>query len=304
MLSMAIDKHLYIACRYLPPFFEMKHRVVWSKIENVRKLDEIEHPAIREGMRFMGFSDDRGLEIHYQADLPARSGMGSSSSFAVDLINALSALKSRMIGKQELTQKAIELEQDLLREAVGSQDQVAAAFGGLNRIDFRQTGEIEVQPLIVSPKCLNELVDHIMLFYTGSGRFSFEIAAKVINNIPNRQTQLRRIYDMVAEGVGILGGSGPVSDIGLLLDEAWQLKRDLSTAVSNDHIDSIYQAAKQHGAIGGKMLGAGGAGFMMVFAAPGRHQDIKAALADLLYVPVRVSPQGSTIIHYENEDQR
>ena len=301
VLSTTIDKYLYITVRHLPPFFEQRHRIVWSRVETPDHFHEIEHPCIREGLKFLGFEERDGLDIHYQADLPARSGMGSSSAFAVGLINALTALKDKRISKQELAQAAIELEHDILKEAVGSQDQTASAFGGLNRIDFLRTGEIRVQPVIVPPQRIAELENQLMLFYTGHSRFSFKIAEKVIANISQKREKLHRMRAMVDQGIDILTGSGPLVPFGELLNEAWETKRSLSKEVSSDHVDQAYQAAIQNGALGGKLLGAGGTGFMLFFVPPDKQPRVKEALRNLLHVPFKIPSQGSTIIYYDPE---
>lgn len=301
VLSTTIDKYLYISCRYLPPFFEERHRIVWSKIENVLNIDEIEHPAIRQGLKLLGFDDSAGLDVHYQADLPARSGMGSSSSFAVGLINALSGLKGKMIGSHDLALKAIELEHDILKEAVGAQDQMAVACGGLNKIRFLENGQILVSPILVSQRRMKEVESHLMLFYTGISRFASKIASTVIENMPKRSQALKRMYEMVDEGVSVLASEGDLVPFGQLLDEGWRLKRSLSESVTTSHVDEIYQTAMANGAVGGKVLGAGGGGFILFFAPPARQAEIRAAMGDLLEVPFRFSSQGSTIIHYEAE---
>jgi len=301
VLSTTIDKYVYITCRHLPPFFKTRHRVVWSKIENVSRVDQIEHPAIREGLRYLGFDDEVGIDIHYQGDLPARSGMGSSSAFAVGLVNALTALHGERISKHEMALSAIHLEQTLLKEAVGAQDQVAAAYGGLNLIEFLRAGDIGVQPIILPPARNAELEGSLMLFYSGISRYSSEIAAEMIANIPNKHDSLKRMHDMVTQGCDILSGKGPLSDFGELLHEGWLNKRGLSTRVSNETIDGIYTRARKAGALGGKLLGAGESGFMMFFVPPQKFESVRHALRDLLHVPFQFSSQGSTIIHYDPE---
>ena len=301
VLSTTIDKYVYITCRYLPPFFDMRHRVVWSKIENVWSIDEIEHPAIREGLRYLGFADELGVDIHYQGDLPARSGMGSSSAFAVGLVNALTALNGERVPKHQMALAAIHLEQNLLNEAVGAQDQVAAAYGGLNFIEFQRGGEISVQPMILPPGRLRDLEDGLMLFYSGISRFSSEIAAEMISNLPSKRETLFRMRAMVDEAVEILSGDRPLDDFGALLHETWTLKRGLSSRVSNDTIDGIYNRARKAGALGGKLLGAGESGFMLFYAPSDRRDAVRHALKDLLHVPFRFSGQGSTVIHYDPE---
>ncbi len=303
VLSSTIDKYCYLTCRHLPPFFIYRHKVVWSHIEIVSTIPEILHPAVREGLQWMGFDDDIGLEIHHQGDLPARSGMGSSSSFAVGFLKCLSALKGKMISKHELALKAIELEQHILGETVGSQDQVAAAYGGFNIIQFSPSGDIRVQPLTVAPKRLSELEAHLMLFYTGTSRLAAQIGADVINNMEVRHSVLQRMREMVDEAIGILNGHTSMNDFGYLLDESWSMKRQLSGLISNAQIDHIYQRAIDAGALGGKLLGAGGSGFMLFFVPLVDQEDVKAALPEYLHVPVQFEKEGCSVIHYNVDPQ-
>jgi D-glycero-alpha-D-manno-heptose-7-phosphate kinase len=303
VLSTTIDKYCYVSCRYLPPFFNIKHRIVWSHIETVSTLAEILHPAVREGLRWMGFDDTVGLEIQHQGDLPARSGMGSSSSFAVGLIKCLSALKGQMITKHDLAIQAIELEQRILGEPVGSQDQVAAAYGGFNIIQFSPSGDIRVQPLTVAPERLKELESNLMLFYTGTSRLAAQIGADVIGRMGERHTVLQRMREMVDEAIGMLNGKGSICELGSLLDESWSLKRKLSALISNTNIDKIYQRAINAGALGGKLLGAGASGFMLFFVPILKQEVVKAALSEFLYVPVQFEKEGCSVIHYDVDAQ-
>ncbi|WP_413204340.1 kinase [Rhodospirillum sp. A1_3_36] len=298
VLSSSIDKYIYITCRYLPPFFDMRHRIVWSRIESVWKIDEIQHPAVREALLAMEFTDANGLDIHYQGDLPARSGMGSSSTFSVGLLNALSALRGQRLSKKELTSRAIDLERNRLKEHVGAQDQTAAAYGGLNFIEFMKTGDIRVEPLTLNPERLRHLESHLMLFYSGLSRSSSELAGQIIANIGSRQDQLRRMRRMVDKGIDVLCGSGPLSAFGELLHEGWCLKRELSQNMTNAKVDGIYETARENGALGGKLLGAGESGFMLFFVPPECQKAVKRALG-LLHVPFELSWEGSTIIQYD-----
>ncbi len=306
VLSTTIDKYCYLTCRHLPPFFIYRHKVVWSHIEIVSTIPEILHPAVREGLQWMGFEDGYGLEIHHQGDLPARSGMGSSSSFAVGFLKCLSALKGRMISKHELALKAIELEQQVLGETVGSQDQVAAAYGGFNIIQFSPAGDIRVQPLTVAPDRIKELEKNLMLFYTGTSRLAAQIGADVINHMEVHHSALQRMREMVDEAIGILNGHTTLNDFGYLLDESWNLKQQLSGLVSNAQISNIYQRALDAGALGGKLLGAGGSGFMLFFVPLVDQDDVKAALPEYLHVPVQFEKDGCSVIHYnvDPEDKR
>jgi len=301
VLSTTIDKYCYISCRVLPPFFHIRHRIVWSHIETVSSIAEILHPAVREGMRFLGFDDRIGLEVHHQGDLPARAGMGSSSAFAVGLIKSLLALRGQDIDQHPLALKAIELEQAVLKDKVGSQDQVAAAYGGLNRILFQQNGEIAVQSVPISASRRAELGDRLMLFYLGTSRIASEIASTVIDSFTSRQSELRRLRAMVDEGHAILVNQANLDDFGLLLDEAWRIKQRLSNAVSSPLVNQVYRAALDHGALGGKLLGAGGTGFMVFYVPLEKQEAVRKALTGYLYVPFKLVDEGSTLIHRQPE---
>lgn len=302
VLSTTIDKYCYLNCRVLPPFFDNKFRIVWSHIETVSTIPEILHPAVREGLRFLGMNGDIGLEIHHQGDLPARAGMGSSSSFAAGLIKALTALKGQIIGKHELALKAIELEQSILKENVGSQDQVAAAYGGLNVIRFLPNQEIRVEPVTLSPTTIAELESRLLLFFTGTSRLSSEVAGDVIANLDKKQTVLRQMRSMVDESVSILNGKGGLDDFGKLLHKNWMLKRCISDSICNSTIDRIYTIATEKGALGGKLLGAGSSGFMVFYVPPEKQQGVKDALAGYLHVPFKFENEGSTIIYYSSKN--
>ena len=298
VLSTTIDKYCYITCRTLPPFFSHKYRVVWSHIEHVSSISEILHPAVREGLRFLGMNDSIGLEITHQGDLPARSGMGSSSSFAAGLIKALTAFQGKMIGKHDLALKAIELEQNLLKENVGSQDQIAAAYGGFNLIHFSSKGDIRVEPLTVPSNRIAELDSRLLMFYTGTSRFASEIAAKVIANLNKKEDVLYQMQRLVNDAVCILNGTGDLDDFGRLLNESWNLKRSVSEVISNPAIDKIYKTAIDNGAIGGKLLGAGSSGFMVFYVQPERQVEVWDALCDYLHVPFRFERDGCSIVYY------
>lgn len=300
VLAASIDKYCYLTCRYLPPFFEHKIRVVYSKIENCHTIDEISHPAVREILHYMRI--ERGIEIHHDGDLPARSGMGSSSSFTVGLLHALYALEGRMPGKHQLAMESIHIEQDLLKETVGSQDQVSAAYGGLNHITFLPNDEISVRPITVTMERIQELDSHLMLFYTGIKRTASNIADSYVQNIADRKRQLRILKDMVEEGVSIISGNQDINAFGELLQEAWQAKRSLSAKVSNSEVDDIYEQALSAGTIGGKLTGAGGGGFMLLFAPPDRHYEIKTTLNKLIHVPFKFEFSGSQIIFFDPEE--
>lgn len=298
VLATAIDKYCYISCRYLPPFFEHKYRIVYSRIENVMEVSQIEHPAVREVLQWMNCV--RGIEVHHDGDLPARSGLGSSSSFTVGLINALMAMKGEHVSKDKLMQHALHVEQDLIQENVGSQDQVSAAYGGFNKIDFRQDGAIDVSPVILRPERREALEAHLMLFFTGISRYASDVAKAKIDNLSQRKTELRMMRTLVDEALSILGREGDdLDDFGKLLHENWQYKRKLSDQVTTPEIDQIYAAALSAGALGGKLLGAGGGGFLMFFARPEQQAAIREKLKHLIYVPIKFDMSGSKIVMYQ-----
>jgi D-glycero-alpha-D-manno-heptose-7-phosphate kinase len=303
VLSTTIDKYCYISCRVLSPFFDLKHRIVWSHIENVSSISEILHPAIREGLRYLGFDDHTGLEIHHQGDLPARAGMGSSSAFVVGLIKALMAVKGEIIDRHELAIKAIELEQDVLKENVGSQDQIASSYGGFNMISFSTGGKIQVDPVMVSPDRIRELEEHLMLFYTGSTRFTSEINCDLIKNILDKKQKLYDMKDLVEEALSILVKGTGLDEFGKLLHKTWELKRSISNKISNFTIDKIYRTAMNNGAIGGKLLGAGGSGFMLFFVPLKKQKHVREALSNYLHVPFKSENEGSAIIFYRSANE-
>lgn len=299
VLATSIDKYAYLTCRYLPPFFEYKYRVVWSRIENTTDIDEIVHPAVRNVIKYLKI--DRNIEVHHQGDLPARSGMGSSSSFTVGLLHALYALQGQMPGKRLLAGESITIEQDVIKENVGSQDQVTAAFGGLNRIEFLQNGEFTVTPVTISRERIVELQSHLMLFYTGIVRTAAQVAGSYTNQLDKRGAQLRRMREMVDEGTSILSGGEDLTHFGELLHESWEAKRSLSGQVSNSDIDSFYETARSAGAIGGKLMGAGGGGFMVLFVPPAKQRAVREAFTRLLHVPFSLEFSGSQIVFYDHE---
>jgi len=301
VLGTTIDKYCYISCRYLPPFFEHRIRVVYSRIENCHNVDEIAHPAVREVLRFLGI--ERGLEIHHDGDLPARSGMGSSSSFTVGLLHALYALQGNMPSKRQLALESIRIEQELITETVGSQDQVLAAFGGFNHIVFSANGEISVRPVTVSADRLKELNSHLMLFYSGIDRTASDIAESYITDLNGKKSRLRIMKDLVDESISILNEGRDITAFGALLHEAWQAKRGLSAKVSNTQVDGIYELALTKGALGGKLLGAGGGGFMLLFVPPERQAKVRESLKNLIYVPFRFEFAGSQIIFFDPQEE-
>ncbi len=297
VLGTTIDKYCYITCRCLPPFFEHKHRIVYSETELVQDIEEIRHPAVRETLRFMRITE--GLEIHHDGDLPARTGLGSSSSFTVGLLHALYALKGMMPSKMQLAQDAIHVEQDMIKENVGSQDQFLAAFGGLSRIDFSGEHNIEIKRVTIKPQRLESLQNHSMLFFTGSSRKASEIAGEQIKQIPNKKRELAKMHRMVDEAISILNGDNDLLEFGKLLHESWQLKRSLTNKISTPYTDFLYETAISAGATGGKLLGAGGGGFMLFFVKPELQPKVREALSAVLCVPFRFESSGSQIIFYE-----
>lgn len=299
VLSVAIDKYCYLNIRHLPPFFHHKHRIVYSQQELVNELEQIRHPSVRCTLRYLEV--EHGVSIHHDGDVPARSGLGSSSAFTVGLINGMMAMAGAHISKQELMQKAIHVEQNLIQEHVGSQDQAAAAFGGLNKIEFLPNGQIIVNPVILRPERLNEFERHLMLFYTGISRIASDIAKEQIERTEANLENLNIMKDMVDEAFGILISDGPLREFGLLLDKNWQLKKRLSCLISCSHIDRLYEKAKAAGALGGKVLGAGGGGFVLVFVDPELRDQVRCALSEYLHVPFQFDFEGSKIIVYRPE---
>jgi D-glycero-alpha-D-manno-heptose-7-phosphate kinase len=299
VLATTIDKYCYLTCRYLPPFFEHKTRVVYSKVESCQTIDEISHPSVREVLRYLNI--DRGVEIHHDGDLPARSGMGSSSSFTVGLLHALYALKGQMVSKQQLAQESIYIEQEILKETVGSQDQMSAAHGGFNIIEFSPNGEISVRPMTLTQERIEELNSHLMLFYTGIIRTASNIAKSYVNNIENGKRQLCLLNDLLKESISILNNGTDINEFGRLLHEAWQAKRSLSNKVSNSSVDEIYNTVRSAGALGGKLTGAGGGGFMLLFVPPEKQMKVREKLKKLIHVPFKFEGGGSQIIFYDIE---
>ena len=297
VLSTTIDKYCYISCRKLPPFFEHKHRIVYSLIENVLSNEEILHPSARAVFQWAGV--DEGLEIHHDGDLPARSGIGSSSSFTVGLIQAIYALRSRLVSQEQLARDAIHVEQDLIGENVGSQDQIAAAYGGFNKITFYQDGHFAVNPVILSIERRQLLESHLMLCFTGVSRIADKVARSQIDNLPRRQSELKAMQAMVDDAISILSNErADIREFGRLLDASWRYKRSLSDQVSTPHIDALYQTAFNHGAIGGKILGAGGGGFLLIFAEPERQSAIRQAFSELVHVDFKFEKSGSRTVFY------
>ena len=299
VLATSIDKYCHISCRYLPPFFEHKHRIVYSIIENVQRVDEIKHPAVRAILDWAG-CDDQGLEVHHDGDLPARSGLGSSSSFTVGLIHALLALRGKYITKDDLAAQAIHMEQHIIKENVGSQDQITAAFGGFNRIDFKTNDTFQVSPIILTKDRLHEFQSHLMLCFTGFSRIASEIAKSKIENFKSRGNELNRMTEMVDEAIQVLQNTKtPIEEVGRLLHQSWLCKRNLSDKVSTPEIDHLYEEAMRAGAVGGKILGAGGGGFLLLFVRPELQSKVRELLKHLIHVPFEFENSGSRVVLYQ-----
>ena len=301
VLSTAIDKCCYITCRHLPPFFEYHSRVSYSKIENVNDNSSIEHPSVRGCLQFMGVEE--GVEVHHVADLPARTGLGTSSAFTVGLLLGLYGLKEQTRNKHALAKDAIHVEQEVIGEAVGSQDQIAAAYGGFNRINFNVDGSFDVRQIIASQERMALLQQHCALFFTGFSRTASEIAKEQIRVTHERKRELQIMGELVNEAELILTNPNrSLNEFGQLLHESWQLKRTLTGNITNSNLDEIYEAGRSAGAIGGKLLGAGGGGFMLFFVPPERRQELRMRLKNLLCVPFGFSNRGSHVVVNEPEE--
>lgn len=298
VLSTSINKYCYVTCRYLPPFFDHKYLIRYSKTETVNIIDEINHPSVKECLKFMDI--DSGVEIVHAGDVPAMSGIGSSSAFTVGMLHALHALQGKMVTKRTLAFDAIHIEQELIGEHVGSQDQVAAAFGGLNKIEFGGLKDgMFVQPVILDEEKMAYLQDCMLFYFTGLARFSSEIAKEQISRTPEKIKELQAMRQMVDEALSILSGRiEQLNEFGKLLHESWLLKRTLTSKISNGHIDQIYETARKAGALGGKICGAGGGGFIILFVTPDKKQKVQDALQKILLVPFRFENLGSHVIFY------
>lgn len=300
VLSTTIDKYLYITCRHMPPYWEYKHQLIYgSKNERINETDEINHPSIRETMRFLGIQ--YGLDLHYNTDIPAKSGIGSSSSFTVGLLHALHGLNGSIVSKKQLATEAIHIEQNMIKEAVGSQDQIAAAFGGLNHIVFKKDMSFEVQPMTISERRINELNNHLVLVFTGFQRFAVDIEKEKIANISTNIHSLRHMANYTEQAIEILNSDRDIREFGALLNDSWELKKSLSEKVSNQTIDGIYSKGISGGAIGGKLLGAGGGGFLLFFVKPEGKEGLLRELNQFIRVPFNFDKTGSQVIYYRGE---
>lgn len=299
VLSTTFDKYCYVNVRHLPRFFDYSTELSYSKTERVTNIDDIEHPAIRNAMKML---DMHEIRLTYEADLPARSGLGTSSSFAVGMLNAFYALKGKYASKKQLADEAIYLERVLCNEAGGWQDQIAASFGGFNRIDFNADG-YTVHPVIVSPQRKQQLNNNLMMFFTGFTRFSSEIQKANKLDDESKTKQLKQMLTLVDEAESILTDhSKDLDDFGRLLDVTWKLKRQIGKSVSTSNIDNLYDKGISAGALGGKLLGAGGGGFLVFYVTPEKQAAVKEAMEDLLYIPFKFEDSGTQVIYYGPED--
>ncbi|MEK7615693.1 MAG: kinase [Patescibacteria group bacterium] len=294
-ISTTINRYCYITARHLPPFFDHKYRIRYTRREERSAIENIEHPSVRECMKYLDFRDH--LEMVHTSDLPAMAGLGSSSAFTVGFLNSLHGLRGKTVRPRDLALQAIHVEQNLIGENVGSQDQVATAVGGLNRIVFRPSG-IKISSLSLSPRTLKTLEGRLLLYFTGFQRFASEIAAEQIKNTPDKTQELNAMMHLAKRAeADLLAGS--IGNMGALLDEGWQIKKTLSSKITDNRIDAIYARARSAGAVGGKLLGAGGGGFFLLYAPEQKHAKIRAALSDLIHVPFHFENTGSKII-YQN----
>lgn len=298
VISTTFDKYCYVTVRHLPPFFDYKTHVTYSREEKINNLSEMQHPAIRNAMEWLDMHD---IRLTYESDLPARSGLGTSSSFAVGMLSAFYALKGQYADKRKLADDAIYLERTLCKEAGGIQDQIAASFGGMNRINFSADG-YTVHPVIINPERKKLLNEHLMLFFTGFSRFSSDIQKGTEKSMKDKTQQLLEMYRLVDDAEKILTDKNTsLDEFGKLLDYTWQLKRGISSGISTDSIDEQYERAKKAGALGGKLLGAGGGGFLLFYVPNDKQADVKKALAGQMYVPFSFENDGTKVIHYSPE---
>ncbi len=298
VLSTTFDKYCYVTVRHLPPFFDYTSELVYSRIEQVDGIEKIEHPLVRNCIKFL---DMHELRVNYESDLPARTGLGTSSSFAVGLLNAFYALKGKYASKKQLADEAIYVERELCKESGGWQDQIAAAFGGFNRIDFKDNG-YEVSPVIISPERKQRLNDNLLLFFTGFSRFSSEIQQSTVSVIKDKTAQLKEMLALVDEAQKVLvNDKSDLDDFGRLLDTTWRLKRQTGAKISTGSIDELYEKGIKAGALGGKLLGAGGGGFLVFYVQPEKRQAVLAAMHDLLHVPFEFENGGTQVLYYAPE---
>lgn len=295
VISTTFDKYSYVNVRHLPPFMPYATEVVYSKIERVSDLNDIVHPAIREGMKML---DIHEVRLTYEGDLPARTGLGTSSTFAVGMLNAFYALKGKYVGKEKLAEDAIYLERELCKESGGWQDQIAAAFGGLNRIDFADN-HFKVSPIIIHPDRKKKLNNNLMLFFTGISRFSSDIQKNTLSNLDEKNKQLRTMLSLVGDAQKILEDkNSDLNEFGRLLDYSWNLKKQTGSKISSSNIDQLYERGLKAGAIGGKLLGAGGGGFLLFYCESDKQDAVRRELEELMYIPFDFENDGATIVYY------
>ena len=298
VLSTTFDKYCYVTVRHLPPFFDYTSELVYSRIEQVDSIEKIEHPLVRNCIKFL---DMHELRVNYESDLPARTGLGTSSSFAVGLLNAFYALKGKHASKKQLADEAIYVERELCKESGGWQDQIAAAFGGFNRIDFKDNG-YKVSPINISPGRKQRLNENLLLFFTGFSRFSSEIQKSTEAAIKDKTAQLKEMLGLVDEAQEVLvNDKSDLDDFGRLLDTTWRLKRQTGAKISTGSIDELYEKGIKAGALGGKLLGAGGGGFLVFYVQPEKRQAVLAAMRDLLHVPFAFENGGTQVLYYAPE---
>ena len=299
VLSTTFDKYCYVNVRHLPRFFDYSTELTYSKSERVSNVEDIQHPAIRNAMKML---DMHEIRLTYEADLPARSGLGTSSSFAVGMLNAFYALKGKYADKRKLADEAIYLERVLCQEAGGWQDQIAASFGGFNRINFNEDG-YEVLPVIISPERKKQLNDNLLMFFTGFTRFSSDVQKANSSSGPkDKNAMLKEMYSLVDDAEKVLTEkNADLDDFGRLLDHTWKLKRQTGSAVSTNSIDGLYSRGIEAGALGGKLLGAGGGGFLVFYVQPEYQENVRKAMSDLMYIPFEFENGGTRVIHYTPE---
>ncbi len=299
VISTTFDKYVYVTVRHLPPFFNYSTEIFYSKTEKVSNLNDIQHPMVRNAMKML---DMHELHISYDADLPARTGLGTSSTFAVGLLNAFYCLKGKYASKKQLAEDAIHLERELCNEAGGWQDQIAASFGGLNRIDFKK-GKFHVNPIIISPHRKEELENNLMLFFTGFTRFSADIQKNTSSTLEEKHNQLMRMLELVDEAQTVLQDkTRDINDFGKLLDTTLKLKMQTGATISTGTIDELYARGIAAGALGGKLLGAGGGGFLLFYVTPDKQQMVREELSDLMEVPFHFENSGTRVVYYAPEN--
>lgn len=299
VLSTTFDKYCYVNVRHLPRFFDYTTELSYAKIERVTDIEQINHPAVRNAMKML---DMHEIRLTYEADLPARSGLGTSSSFAVGMLNAFYALKGKYADKKRLADEAIYLERVLCNEAGGWQDQIAASYGGFNRIEFNKNGTYDVKPIIIHPIRKKQLNDNLLMFFTGFTRFSSDLQKENQAGYDEKVKQLQQMYALVDDAERILEDKhADLDDFGRLLDTTWRLKRQTGGAITTDSIDTLYEKGIDAGALGGKLLGAGGGGFLVFYVQPEKQAAVKDAMKDLLYVPFQFEDGGTRVIHYTPE---